>query len=73
MKLKIDEQADALYFRLDDSEIIESEEISSGVILDFNKEGQMIGIEILKLSQRSKKINFKSLYFEYSEKELVKN
>ena len=35
MKLKVDEQADALYLRLDDSEIVESEEVSPGVVLDF--------------------------------------
>lgn len=64
MKLKIDEKADALYLRLDDSEIIESEEITSGIVLDFNKEGQIVGVEILGLSNRSKLINFKSLQFE---------
>lgn len=64
MKLKIDEKADALYLRLDDSEIVESEEVSSGVVLDFDKDGQIIGLEILGLSKRSKVINFKSLQFE---------
>lgn len=64
MKLKIDEKADALYLRLDDSEIIESEEITSGIVLDFNKEGQIVGVEILGLSHWSKLINFKSLQFE---------
>ena len=64
MKLKIDEKADVLYLRLDDSEIIESEEITSGVVLDFNKEGQIVGIEILGLSNGPKLINFKSLQFE---------
>ncbi|MDX1958904.1 MAG: DUF2283 domain-containing protein [Leptospiraceae bacterium] len=71
MKLKVDEKTDALYFRLDDSEIVESEEVSSGVIIDFNKDEQICGIEILKLSQRSNKINFKSLLFEYAEAESV--
>lgn len=39
MKLKIDKKTDALYFRLDDSKIIESEEVEKGIILDFNAEG----------------------------------
>jgi len=64
MKLKVDEKADALYLRLDDSEIIESEEITSGIVLDFNKEGQIVGVEISGLSTRWKLINFKSLQFE---------
>ncbi len=52
MKLKIDRDSDALYFRLDDSEIVESEEVQPGVILDFDVRGQMVGIEILRLSTR---------------------
>ena len=36
MNLKVDEKADALYLRLDDSKIVESEEVSTGVVLDYN-------------------------------------
>ena len=47
MKLHFDEQADALYMRLDDSEIIESQEVQPGIILDFNKHQQVIrGLKI---------------------------
>lgn len=63
MKLKIDEQADALYLRLDDSEIVESEEVSPGVILDFNANNQVVGVEILNLSQRSSTLNTRELQF----------
>ena len=64
MKLKVDEKSDALYLRLDDSEIIESEEVSPGVILDFNADNQVVGVEILRLSQRSSLLNTKELLFE---------
>ena len=37
MKLYIDKEADALYLRLDDSPILESEEVSAGVVLDYNE------------------------------------
>ena len=67
MKLKIDEKADALYFRLDESDIIDSEEVSSGVILDYNKDGKIVGIEILGLSKRTNKLNLKSLQFDFAE------
>jgi len=63
MKLKVDEQADALYLRLDDYEIVESEEVSPGVVLDFNADNQVVGIEILNLSQRSNKMNMRELQF----------
>ena len=36
MKLNVDKEADALYLRLDDSPIVESEEVSPGVVLDYN-------------------------------------
>ncbi len=52
MRLKIDKDSDALYFRLDEDAIVESEEVQPGVILDFNKDGQVVGIEILALSKR---------------------
>ncbi|MFN9648144.1 MAG: DUF2283 domain-containing protein [Pseudanabaena sp.] len=44
---------DALYLRLDDSEIVESEEIKDGIILDYNAAGQVIGVEILYLSKKT--------------------
>ncbi|MBI5427043.1 MAG: DUF2283 domain-containing protein [Nitrospinae bacterium] len=63
MKLKIDEKADALYLRLDDSKITESEEVSPGVILDFNEQNQVVGVEILHLSKRTPKLNVHELQF----------
>lgn len=64
MNLKIDEKADALYLRLDDSRIVESEEVSPGVILDFNERGEAVGVEILHLSRRSPKLNLRELQFQ---------
>ncbi len=52
MKLKVDKENDALYLRLDESKIVESEEVQPGVILDFDKNNRVIGIEILALSTR---------------------
>jgi uncharacterized protein YuzE len=52
MRLKVDKENDALYFRLDESSIVNSEEVQPGVILDFNAVGKVVGIEILKLSDR---------------------
>jgi uncharacterized protein YuzE len=64
MKIKVDAKSDALYFRLDESKIIESEEVSPGIILDFNDQDQVVGIEILNLSKRTDKINLHSLHYE---------
>ena len=64
MKLKIDRESDALYFRLDDSEIVESEEVQPGVILDFDARGQVVGIEMLRISERMDPQGLKVLQFE---------
>ncbi len=64
MKLNVDEKADALYLRLDDTKIVESEEVEPGVVLDFNAKGQVVGIEILRLSKRVPKLNVREFQFQ---------
>ena len=64
MKLHVDKQADALYLRLDDSKIIESEEVAPGVVLDYNQENEVVGIEMLYLSKRTTNLKTTALEFE---------
>lgn len=63
MKLVVDKEADALYLRLDDSKIIESEEVSPGVVLDFNERNQVVGIELLNLSKRTPRLDLGELQY----------
>ncbi len=49
MRLKIDTESDALYFRFDETPIVESEEVSPGVIFNFDEQGRLVGVEILAL------------------------
>ena len=64
MKLTIDRQADALYLDLDESPAADSEEIAPGVILDYNAEGKVVGIEMLYLSKRVADDKLKRMQFE---------
>ena len=64
MKLTIDEAADAMYLRLDNSRIVESEEVSPGVVLDFNEDNEVVGVEMLYLSKRSSNLDLSDLQFE---------
>ena len=64
MKLNVAKDADALYLRLDDSPIIESEEVSPGVVLDYNASNEVVGVEMLQLSKRSSAPDLSSLQFE---------
>ncbi len=64
MKLNVDKEADALYLRIDDSPIVESEEVSPGVVLDYNESNEVVGVEMLHLSKRSSNLNLSALQFE---------
>lgn len=52
MRLKVDKESDALYLRLDETAVIESEEVQPGVVLDYDAAGNVVGVEILNLSKR---------------------
>lgn len=64
MKLKVDKEADALYLAIDNSTIVDSEEVSPGVIVDYNNQDEVVGVEMLHLSKRSQTLNLKELVFE---------
>lgn len=64
MKVHFDEQSDAVYFRLDDSKIVESEEVRPGVILDYNGKNEIVGFEILHVASRVPAANLRQLQFE---------
>ncbi len=52
MRVKVDMESDALYFRSSEEEIVESEETSPGVVLDYDKNGRVVGIEILNIKNQ---------------------
>ena len=64
MKLNVDREADALYLRLDDSSIVESEEVSPGVVLDYNEANEVVGVEMLHHSKRTSELDLSTLQFE---------
>ena len=64
MKVRLDEKADALYMRLDDSKILESEEVQPGVVLDFNDRNQVVGIEIRGIRDRVPLAHLRQMQFE---------
>jgi len=64
MKVHFDEKVDALYFRLDDSKIVESEEVKPGIVLDYNDKNQVVGVEILNVKKRVPEASLKEMKFE---------
>jgi uncharacterized protein YuzE len=57
MKVKYDKEVDVLYIQFSDSKIKESDEEKSGIILDYDNEGSIVGIEVLNASKKMKNIN----------------
>jgi uncharacterized protein YuzE len=64
MKVHFDEKTDAIYFRLDDSKIVESEEVKPGIVLDYNDKNQVVGVEILNVKKRVPEASLKEMKFE---------
>lgn len=54
MKIEFDPIADALYLELTDSEVEKTEEIKPGVIMDYDADGNIVGVEVLYVSKRAK-------------------
>ena len=51
MKMNYDPKADALYIRLRKTKIEESDEISDGIIVDYDASGKPVGIEFLSAAK----------------------
>ena len=51
MKTEYDPATDALYVRLTDSKIIESEQVQPGFILDFDAADKVVAVEVLNASK----------------------
>ena len=66
MRVRYDEEADALYIRLREAEYYESDEIQEGFILDYDADGKIIGIEILEASAHLPLADLSTVNFEIS-------
>jgi uncharacterized protein YuzE len=64
MKVTVDKEADALYMRLSDTRIHDSEEVRPGVILDYDEKSNLVGIEILRVSERVPSASLTSILVE---------
>lgn len=66
MRIHVDEQAGALYLRLNESTVVESEEVQPGIVLDFDEDGKLVGIENLSVQERVPKADLKKIQFEFA-------
>ena len=52
MKVKYDPEADAVFLRLAEGDIVDSEEMKPGMIVDFDADGKIVAIEFLNAKER---------------------
>jgi uncharacterized protein YuzE len=64
MKLKVDEQADVLYLTLGEAPASRSEEASPGIIVDYDEQDRVVGVEMPHLSKRVRPADLRRRLFE---------
>ncbi|QFR31742.1 DUF2283 domain-containing protein [Ancylobacter sp. TS-1] len=52
MKLKYDPEANALYVRFSAGTVVDSEEVSPGVVLDYDAQGHILALELLQAREK---------------------
>ena len=53
MRVRVDHAADAVYLNLTHRPIKDSEEVADGIVVEYDGEGRIVGIEILDASKRT--------------------
>jgi uncharacterized protein YuzE len=53
MKIRYDSKADAMYITFKDEKVDHTKEIDENTIIDFNKEGKVIGLELLFVKEKN--------------------
>ncbi len=64
MRVKYDEKNDAVYIRFSEEPCFESDEIKEGFIIDYDKKGKVVGLEILDVSENLPKESLEKISFE---------
>jgi len=52
MKIKYDKEVDVLYIQFSGEQICDSDEEKPGIILDYDVNGSIVGIEVLRASKQ---------------------
>lgn len=55
MRIEYSKESDALYVQFKEAYVKKSKEIEDGVVVDFDENNHIIGVEILDATQRFKK------------------
>lgn len=52
MRFHYDKKIDALYIRFNEARYRQSDEVADGIMLDYDRNGKIVGIEVLDASKK---------------------
>ena len=64
MKLHYDPTVDAIYLRLAEVDVVDSEEVKPGIVLDYDAQDRVVGVEILNVRKHFPDADTKRLQVE---------
>lgn len=64
MEISYDQDADAMYIKLREGEVDKTKEIDDNTILDYDKQGNVIGVELLFVKERMPSASLSKITFE---------
>ena len=67
MRISYDKATDSLYIHLADRASVDSDEVKDGVVLDFDANGALVGIDVQHASQRADLSNLSLSRMPFSE------
>ncbi len=57
MKIIYDNETDSLYVKFTDDTVVESQEQENGTVIDYNKNDEVVAVEIRNIKQKSHEID----------------
>ncbi len=64
MKIRYDDQADALYIALTNNKVVDTDPVTDDIIIDYDDKKEVVGVEILDASQNKEFENIVSKIIE---------
>jgi uncharacterized protein YuzE len=64
MRIQYDREADALYIQMQEKKVTKTKEVEEGLLVDFDEEDKLIGIEILDATKRFELSDIVNLHVE---------
>lgn len=61
MKVRYDSEIDAMFIKFQEGEYEFSKEVGDGIVIDFSKDGKVLGIEILDASEKVSKNSLRNM------------